>query len=147
MAELHVLRRFKPGHPLLPLNNNWNLIPPSLSASGVLCHKTVLTSLINKIANALAAFLLLAAKRMGLLESNSAGARLILIEVVFFALAIGAVVLRIWSRRLKRRALGLDDYAVVVGLVWAPFQQRQAQLLMTWQIFAGGLLASEIVGQ
>ncbi|MCJ1423149.1 hypothetical protein MMC29_001030 [Sticta canariensis] len=67
---------------------------------------------------------------MGLAETNPAGVRLIVIEALFYGLAIGAVGLRIWSRRLKRRALGLDDYAVVVGL-----------------IFTGGLLASEVVGQ
>lgn len=55
---------------------------------------------------------------MGLPDGDSAGIRLIVIEVLFFVLAIVAVGLRIWSRGLKRRALGLDDYAVIVGLVW-----------------------------
>ena len=94
------------------------------SASYPLCSNTALPhdlsdlSLINKIANALVALLLLGTERMGLAETNPAGVRLIVIEALFYGLAIGAVGLRIWSRRLTRRALGLDDYAVVVGLVW-----------------------------
>lgn len=86
----------------------------------MLCNKTFLPddlSLINKITNALVAFHLLGIERMGLPEGDSGGIRLIVVEVLFFVLAIGAVGLRIWSRNLKRRALGLDDYAVVVGLV------------------------------
>lgn len=106
----------------------FDLITSSISAFYLLCNKAVLPhdlSLIIKIANALVAFFQLGTERMGLPEGDAAGIRLIIIEVIFFVLSIGAVGLRIWSRRLKRRPLGLDDYSVVLGLVCVPFNRDQ----------------------
>lgn len=106
----------------------FDIITSSIAALYVLCNKAVLPhdlSLINKIANALVAFFQLGTERMGLPEGDAAGIRLIIIEVLFFVLSIGAVGLRIWSRRLKRRALSLDDYAVILGLVCVLFNRDQ----------------------
>ena len=49
----------------------------------------------------------------------AAGVRLIVILAVFLALAVVAVCLRFWARKLKRTKPGLSDYFMVLGLVGA----------------------------
>jgi hypothetical protein len=44
----------------------------------------------------------------------------IIINTVFMLVAIIAVALRLVARRLKRIALGLDDYFIIAAVVSAP---------------------------
>ena len=50
-------------------------------------------------------------------SDNRKGIDLIILTVVFLALATVAVGLRVWARRIRRRALGFDDYACFVAWV------------------------------
>ena len=56
---------------------------------------------------------------MGLIPSTGAqaGINLIIVSAVFLALAILAVSLRIWSLRLKKKPLALNDYLIILALV------------------------------
>lgn len=45
------------------------------------------------------------------------GIRVVVVSVVFWVAAIIAVVLRLWSRQIKKTTLAFNDYAVLVGLV------------------------------
>lgn len=47
---------------------------------------------------------------------HGAGATIVVIETVFSCLALVAVLLRIWARRLKRRKLALNDWAAIAAL-------------------------------
>jgi hypothetical protein len=51
------------------------------------------------------------------LHKNPRGLTLICIETVFLALDLVVVVLRFWSRRIKRTRLGLNDYTIALALV------------------------------
>ena len=55
---------------------------------------------------------------MGLPPGDSQGRMLIVVVTVFEAFAITAVVLRLWSRRLKKTSLLLNDYLVLLALVF-----------------------------
>lgn len=48
---------------------------------------------------------------------DSEGIKLLVIVVVFFALALFMVALRLWARRIKKQSLVLNDYACIVALV------------------------------
>lgn len=48
---------------------------------------------------------------------NSRGIALIVVESIAILLAIVAICLRIWARRIKRSVLCFNDYAVLVALV------------------------------
>jgi hypothetical protein len=54
------------------------------------------------------------------LWESKEGIGTIVLCVVFGGLAIAATTLRIWSRRLKRTTLVLNDYAAVIALVVVP---------------------------
>lgn len=56
---------------------------------------------------------------MGLWQENTHGTQRIIVEVVFLALDFIAVGLRLWARRLKRRSLEFNDYAILAALVLA----------------------------
>ena len=45
------------------------------------------------------------------------GIKLVVISIVFEVSAVVAVMLRLWSRKIKKKALCFNDYAVVIGLV------------------------------
>ena len=45
----------------------------------------------------------------------------LIVGVCFTAIATGAVALRILSRRMMKTALGVDDYMIILALVWEPF--------------------------
>lgn len=45
------------------------------------------------------------------------GVKIIVFGVVFTLIAIFAVILRIWSRHLKRQELALNDWAAIAALV------------------------------
>lgn len=45
------------------------------------------------------------------------GVKIIMFGVVFTLIAIFAVILRIWSRHLKRQELALNDWAAIAALV------------------------------
>lgn len=55
---------------------------------------------------------------------HGAGATIVVVETVFSCLALVAVLLRIWARRLKRRKLALNDWAAIAALA------SSAELLM-----------------
>ena len=42
---------------------------------------------------------------------------IIIISIIFSLVAIAAVALRFYSRRIKRASLGLDDYFIIPALV------------------------------
>ena len=86
--------------------------------------------------------------KMLLILNDSAGVKLIIIDVLFFSLATVAVGLRTWSRRLKRCPLALNDYAVVVGLVRGVkiLARLQVHPLNIQQLLTAGLAATEIAG-
>lgn len=46
------------------------------------------------------------------------GLNLVILSITFELMAILAVILRIYSRRLKKKSLQLNDYAIIVALVW-----------------------------
>lgn len=48
---------------------------------------------------------------------HGAGATIVVIETVFSFLALVAVLLRVWARRLKKRQLALNDWAAMAALV------------------------------
>ena len=56
---------------------------------------------------------------MGLIPTKGDGEGVMLVAVTsaFLALALVAVALRVWSRRLKRTALVTNDYLVLLALV------------------------------
>ena len=45
------------------------------------------------------------------------GIMLITVSAIFLALAILAVVFRLWSLRLKKRSLAANDYLIILSLV------------------------------
>lgn len=45
------------------------------------------------------------------------GVMLITVSAIFLALAILAVALRLWSVRLKKRSLAVNDYLIILALV------------------------------
>lgn len=51
-------------------------------------------------------------------NGNGQGVMLVTVSVVFEALALIAVALRIWSRRLQKRPLVANDYLIILALVW-----------------------------
>lgn len=51
------------------------------------------------------------------LGSSKEGTSAAVVQIVFEVLAIIAIALRIWSRRLKRTSFVLNDYAAIVALV------------------------------
>ena len=57
---------------------------------------------------------------MGLLPSDGDGQGVVLIVVcaIFEAFAIVAVILRLWSVRLKKRSLSANDYLILFALVY-----------------------------
>ena len=58
-----------------------------------------------------------------LLSENTTGARLIVILTIFVFLDILTVGLRLWARRIKKKKLALNDWAIIAGLVedaWTP---------------------------
>lgn len=57
---------------------------------------------------------------MGLLQENNHGTQRIIVEAVFLALDYVAVGLRLWARRLKRKSLEFNDYAILTALVTRP---------------------------
>ncbi len=50
-------------------------------------------------------------------EGDSKGIAVCIVSVVFWTLAVMAVCLRLWARRIQKTALSLNDYAVFVALV------------------------------
>lgn len=54
------------------------------------------------------------------LGSSKEGTSAVVVQIVFEILAIIAIALRIWSRRLKRKSFVLNDYAAIVALVGVP---------------------------
>ncbi len=54
---------------------------------------------------------------MGLLQENPKGAERIAVETPFLLLAFVTVALRLWARKLKRRTLEFNDYAILVAMV------------------------------
>lgn len=48
------------------------------------------------------------------------GVNIVVVSIVFEVCAIAAVILRLWSRQIKKKALVFNDYAVIVGLVRRP---------------------------
>lgn len=52
-------------------------------------------------------------------RGNPEGVKLLAVVVVFLTLAIIAVALRVWARRIKRAALQLNDYYIFLALVLA----------------------------
>ena len=52
--------------------------------------------------------------------TTSKGVQLIVIEFVILAIDYLVVGLRLWSRRIKRKPFEINDYLIVVGLVWIP---------------------------
>jgi hypothetical protein len=50
-------------------------------------------------------------------EVSSKGLAVIVIAVVFSALSFLLVGLRLWARRLKRRALMVNDFMIITALV------------------------------
>jgi branched-subunit amino acid transport protein len=54
---------------------------------------------------------------MGLLQTNPKGTEWIAVETPFLLLALVAVALRLWARKLKRRTLEFNDYAILVAIV------------------------------
>lgn len=61
---------------------------------------------------------------MGLFQTNPKGAEWIAIETPFLLLALAAVALRLWARKLKRRTLEFNDYAILVAIV-RQFRQEE----------------------
>ena len=57
---------------------------------------------------------------MGLIPStgDEKGVMLVSVSTVFLGLAVLAVTMRIWSRHLKKRSLNLNDYLILLSLVW-----------------------------
>ena len=49
--------------------------------------------------------------------AKAEGIKLLVVVVVFLALAIVAVGLRIWARRIKRSKLQWNDYSIILALV------------------------------
>ena len=49
--------------------------------------------------------------------SDEQGIMLITVSAIFLALAILAVVFRLWSLRLKKRSLAANDYLIILSLV------------------------------
>ncbi len=45
------------------------------------------------------------------------GVNVIVVSIVFEILALGAFALRMWARKLRNKALCLNDYAVAVAMV------------------------------
>ncbi len=80
-------------------------------------------------------------------SDNWEGINLIILTVVFLALATVAVGLRIWAKRIRRRALGSDDYACFVAWVCSMFCDPEAGGGLTWaQVFTAGFAAEQIYG-
>ena len=50
-------------------------------------------------------------------QNDPRGLRLIIVLTIFLFLSIVAVVFRIWGRRIQRKLLVFNDYALLVGLV------------------------------
>lgn len=67
--------------------------------------------------------------------STNRARSVVAICAVFMFVATFAVVLRFWSRRIKRTALALDDWLVVSGLIFYYFSAIQTIL----QVCIGGL--------
>lgn len=48
------------------------------------------------------------------------GVKILVLGAVFTLIAIVAVILRLWSRQLKRQEMALNDWAAIAALVWFP---------------------------
>jgi hypothetical protein len=94
---------------LSSLTLNFNLSDASL---------TSLYYLLFKLFNAIPSYDSLCLKmEYPALWDSKEGIGTIVLCVVFEVLAIAAMMLRIWSRRLKRTTLVINDYAAVIALV------------------------------
>ena len=51
-------------------------------------------------------------------KGDGQGVMLIALSAIFLALALIAVALRLWSRRLMRAQLALNDYLVLLAMVY-----------------------------
>lgn len=55
---------------------------------------------------------------MGSLSTrNPQGTKVMAVSFLFLGIATAAVGLRLWSRKLKKTSLGLNDYAILTALV------------------------------
>lgn len=80
-------------------------------------------------------------------SDNWEGINLIILTVVFLALATAAVGLRVWARKIRRRALGFDDYACFVAWVCSMLCDLEAgRVLIRAQVFTAGFAAEQIYG-
>ncbi|MCJ1477963.1 hypothetical protein MMC13_006638 [Lambiella insularis] len=66
------------------------------------------------------------------LWNSQAGIAVIVITTVFESLAILAVILRLWSRRIQRTKLVLNDYAVLAALLFTTGLSASIVLAVTW---------------
>ena len=51
------------------------------------------------------------------LTGNSLGITVVVLDSVFLSLAVVAISLRIWSRRMNKQTLCFNDYAIVLAWV------------------------------
>ena len=51
-------------------------------------------------------------------KGDGQGVMLVALSVIFLALGLIAVALRLWSRRLMKARLGLNDYLVLLAMVY-----------------------------
>ena len=51
---------------------------------------------------------------------NPVGRAVVIIAVVFTALDLGLILLRLWARRLKRVSLDMSDYLIIVAWASSP---------------------------
>ena len=56
-------------------------------------------------------------------SDDSARVAHVVVVAVFSFFAILALILRLWARKIKRVALDLSDYLLVVGLVWTALER------------------------
>ena len=82
---------------------------------------------------------------MGLIPADdSLGIAVIAISAVFAALAIFAVILRLWSRRIQRIVLQCDDYACLLALACNFSIMVIGSLANHIQFFTLSLIASTV---
>ena len=63
-------------------------------------------------------------------------AELYAVTIIFTVLAVTAAVLRIISTRMRRTPLGIDDYLVLLALVWFPliFSNPKNEVHSTYRV-------------
>jgi len=79
---------------------------------------------------------------------DSCGVNLIIVDVIFFALAVVAVGLRLWARRIMKTRLCLNDYAIILALVLRAFPAwgRQREITDLRKLLTTALVTTALFG-